>query len=113
MKPETAEEYFESLDNPVKEVAEKLRETICTTEPGFQEQLKWNVPTYSLNKNVCSIMAHKNHVNLQIMQGALLENAALLDGTGKAMRHLKFSTVDEIDTTLVKNILEQAITLDI
>lgn len=112
MKYEDTNDYIQQLDSPLKEVAEKLRTIINASSPDFVEQLKWNVPTYSLNKNICSIMAHKHHVNLQIMQGALLEDSDLLDGTGRGMRHIKFSNVDEIDTDLISNLLKQAIKLD-
>jgi hypothetical protein len=55
------------------------------------------------------IMAHSKHVNFQIFQGAHIKDAEELEGTGKDMRHLKFTALDEIN---VEKYLEQAVELD-
>ncbi|MET0043896.1 MAG: hypothetical protein ABW100_10290, partial [Candidatus Thiodiazotropha sp. 6PLUC3] len=44
-----------------------------------------------MKKNICSIIAHKKHVNFQIMQGAHLKDAQELEGTGKDMRHININ----------------------
>lgn len=112
MKFKNTDDYFQQLDSPLKEVAQKLREIITSLSSDFVEQLKWNVPTYSINKNICSIMAHKHHVNLQIMRGAELKDSDLLEGTGKGMRHLKFRNSNDVNTGLIKKLLTQAVSLD-
>lgn len=59
-----------------------------------------------------SIMAHKKHVNFQIFQGAHIKDAKRLVGTGKDMRHLKFSTLKEVTAADVEKYLKQAVELD-
>ncbi len=105
------EHYVDKLDSPLKEIVLKLRRLITNHSVGIQEKIKWNVPTYSINKNICSIMAHKHHVNFQIFRGAHIQDAGELEGTGKDMRHLKFSTLDEIEDAKIDKYLKQALEL--
>jgi hypothetical protein len=107
-----AEEYFDQLDSPIKEISMELRRIVLTFSPQLKEELKWNVPTYSMNKSICSIMAHKKHINLQIFQGAHIKDAQQLEGTGKDMRHVKFSTFNDIGGVDVQKYLKQAVELD-
>ncbi len=106
------EEYINSLDSPMKEISSALRRIVTAFSPELKEQIKWNVPTYSMNTNICSIMAYKKHVNFQIMQGAHIKDVEELEGTGKDMRHLKFATLDEVEQADVQKYLKQAIVLD-
>ena len=96
----------------MKEISTELRRIVKVFSPELREEMKWNVPTYSMKKNLCSIMAHKKHVNFQIMQGAHLKDAQELEGTGKDMRHMKFSSLGEVDETKVEKYLKQAVELD-
>ncbi|MFT5012815.1 MAG: hypothetical protein ACI9HA_001470 [Dinoroseobacter sp.] len=45
------------------------------------EAVKWNVPTYSLNKMFCSIIARSAHVNTQQFNGAQISASSLLEGS--------------------------------
>ena len=104
--------YIESIDDNLQPVVVKLRKIIKAVSENFNEEIKWGVPTYSINKNICSIIAHKKHVNLQIFQGKKLKGSSLLTGTGKSMRHLKFESVADVNLGPVKKILYQAVELD-
>ena len=110
------ETYLDTLEQQQRLLVIALRELILASAPAsapaFTEAIKWHQPTYSINKNICSLAAHKNHVNLQIFRGAELPAVALLSGTGKAMRHLKFCTTDDIDAEKVGLIIQQAVALD-
>jgi len=108
----SAQEYIDKLDSPLKEIVKELRKIVTNHSSDINEEMKWNVPTYSINKNICSIMAHKKHVNFQIFRGAHIKDVQELEGTGKEMRHLKFFTLNEVEETKVEKYLEQAIELD-
>ncbi len=103
------EKYLSKLESPVDEIARQLHGIIKNHFPEMEEALKWGAPTYSRGKNVCSIIAHKRHVNLQIFLGARIKDAQDLAGTGKDMRHLKFVSAEEIDETRVVKYLRQAL----
>ena len=106
------DKYIKKLDSPLKEIVIELRAIVNNSSSDLQEAIKWNVPTYFINSNICSIMAHKNHVNLQIFSGAHIKAANLLDGNGKDMRHIKFANKEDIDSRVIEKILAQAIALD-
>jgi hypothetical protein len=106
------DEYFDNLDQPIQDISKELRKIVLALLPVVKEELKWNVPTYSLSKNICSIMAHKKHVNLQIFQGAHIEDSRSLEGSGTDMRHLKFVSLDEIEKDVVEKCLKQAVKID-
>ncbi len=81
----------------------------------LEEDIKWNMPTYRINnKNVIAFTGFKNHFGLWFHNGSfladkhgILENAQ--EGKTKGMRHIKFSDVSQIDTTIVKEYIEEAI----
>ena len=106
------DQYFESLQDEKRLIAVELRKLINGASENIVEQIKWNVPTYSVNNSVCSIMAHKHHVNLQFFRGAELKDTNQLQGSGKNMRHLSVSKLAELDKLMVNKLLEQAIAVD-
>lgn len=108
----TVDEYIDKLDSPMKEISIELQKIVMACPSDLKEGMKWNVPTYTANRNICSIMAHKKHVNFQIFQGAHIKGAGKLEGTGKDMRHLKFSRLDAVNQSDVGEYLKQAVELD-
>jgi len=108
----SVDSYIKKFDSPIKEIVIELRAIVCRSSENLRETIKWNVPTYAINSNICSIMAHKTHVNLQIFQGAHIEAANQLEGTGKDMRHAKYTVKADIDSEQITTILLQAIALD-
>ncbi len=104
--------YIQSVNDNLKPIVKKLRGVIQDSSKEFKEEMKWNVPTYSINKNICSIMAHTHHVNFQIFQGSILKDSKLLYGTGKSMRHLRFENIEQMDIAILKKIIKQAINVD-
>lgn len=107
-----AEDYFNGLESPMKEISKELRRIVTTFSSELKEEIKWGVPTYSMKKNICSIIAHKKHVNFQIMQGAHLKDTQELEGTGKDMRHMKLYSLSEAEGEKINNYLKQAIELE-
>lgn len=108
----TVDEYIDALESPLREITEKLRSIIRETDDEIPEQIKWNVPVYSLNRNICSIVAHKKHVNFQLFLGGSLKDAKQLEGTGKDMRHKKYFMESEVKKSDVQRYLNQALELE-
>jgi len=90
-----------------------LREIVLGTE--MEEFIKWGIPVYTIGgKNVIGLGAFKSYVGIWFYQGVFLEDKAQVlinaqEGKTKAMRHWKFSSIDDIDTSLVKPYIEEAI----
>ncbi len=113
-KPTTVAAYFAGLDGEPSVIAQALRETIGERWPQLNVKLAWGFPSWGGNERVFSVMAHKDRCNLQLWSGARLAGDYLgrIEGTGKAMRHVKVYSVDEIDDELI-DIIERAVNLDV
>ncbi len=106
-------EAFYSKEHHFKDAIVLLRSLAKQTE--LEETLKWVAPVYTIdNKNVLGIMAFKEHFGLWFFNGVflkdpkgVLENAQ--EGKTKAMRHWKFSSIEEIDEKAVIQYMEEAI----
>jgi len=108
------EDYIEKHPQWENELRQ-LREVILLTN--LEETIKWGAPTYTLNnKNVVSLGGFKNHYALWFFNGALLKkNTNLLvnaqEGKTKALRQIKFTKEDVIDSSILKVYIEEAIEL--
>lgn len=112
MSSEKIESYY-AREQPFQEGIQQLREVVLQTE--LQEALKWGAPVYTLNnKNVLGIMAFKHHFGIWFFNGvflsdplSVLENAQ--EGKTKAMRHWKFTRLEQIDPAAVLAYVSEAI----
>ncbi|TXK72869.1 YdeI family protein [Mesonia sp. K4-1] len=108
------EDYIEKHPQWEHELIQ-LREVILSTD--LKETIKWGAPTYTLNnKNVVSLGGFKNHYALWFFNGALLKkNTSLLvnaqEGKTKALRQIRFTKEDKIDSPTLKTYIEEAIEL--
>ncbi|MEQ8910093.1 MAG: YdeI/OmpD-associated family protein [Vicingaceae bacterium] len=81
----------------------------------LEEDLKWGAPVYTLDgKNVVGLGAFKSYVGLWFFQGVFLKDKHGLlvnaqEGKTKALRQIRFSSLEEIDTKMVKQYVEEAI----
>lgn len=108
----TVDEYI--LNAPKgREILIVLREIINTTE--LVETVKWGIPVYTINKkNVVGLAAFKTYTGLWFYQGSFLKDESTVlinasEGTTKAQRQWRFSSVNEIDDKLVIKYLNEAI----
>lgn len=86
---------------------------VTRAAPSLEVSLKWGNLTYHAQRNVCSIVSHKRHVNLQFWRGTQLDDPrGLLAGTGKQMRHLTFEPDAPFDSRYVASLVRQAASLD-
>lgn len=112
-KPASVVAYFESLDGKTAPIAAALRKTIERRWPLLNSKLAWGVPCWTGNERVFSIIAHSEHCNLQLWSGARLADhyVGRIEGTGKALRHVKVFSPGDIDDELI-DIMERAVELD-
>lgn len=108
----TVDEYILNVEEG-REILIVLRELIRSTE--LTETVKWGIPVYTINdKNVLGIAAFKSYVGLWFYNGSFLKDVAGVlfnasEGVTKAMRQWRFTSVDEIDDSLVIKYLNEAI----
>lgn len=90
-----------------------LRNIVLSTE--MQETVKWGIPTYTINgKNVAGLGAFKSYCGIWFFQGVFLQDKHKLlvnaqEERTKAMRQMRFNSIEEIDEQIVKSYLREAI----
>ena len=91
----------------------RLRELLLGL--GLEETIKWASPVYTVNdKNVVGLAAFKDYYGLWFFHGALLfdpERRLINAQAGKtrAMRQLRFESIDELDLDLCRNFILEAV----
>lgn len=111
--PNAVQAYFDKLDEPMKSVVIALGEAVHGRGRHLKATLAWGVPCWLGNERVISIVAHARHCNLQLWAGARLADQYLgrIEGSGKALRHVKVRAVTDIDDELI-DIIDRAVQLD-
>lgn len=92
-----------------------LRALITQNFPDLTEEPKrgWNNITYRSKGLVCAISPHKEHVNLNFYKGVSLPDPhGLLQGSGKALRHVKVIKPEDIRADEITQLIQAAVDLD-
>lgn len=110
-KATSVEEYVEVHSN-FTDALLLLRTLLISTE--LEESLKWGAPVYTINgKNVIGLAAFKNHCVLWFYNGVFLKDEKQLliaaSETTKALRQMRFESIDAIDKTIVLAYIKEAI----
>ena len=106
--------YLSSYNEQIGLLARDIRNMILELVPEIDEVIKWKNLFYEQNGFVCAIVLHKDHVNLQFARGTELKDPAkMLEGTGKKIRHVKIYDSDLINTEKLKNLIIEAVNLNI
>ena len=102
----------------VQSVALALRAVVLEEIGPCQEAIfpikKWISVLYSttekrMKDNICMIVVYKDHVNLMFPRGVDLKDPqGLLEGAGKAMRHVKMLSPADVDRPGVRDLITQA-----
>jgi len=62
-----------------------------------------------IKDGICLVVVYTRHVNLGFMHGAdLTDKRGVLQGSGKAMRHLSVKKLSELDRPEIRSLLRQA-----
>jgi uncharacterized protein YdeI (YjbR/CyaY-like superfamily) len=106
------DDYIESQPNWKKELI-LLRKVLLDLQ--LEEDIKWGIPAYIYKKkNILGLSAFKNYCGIWFHQGVFLKDEAKLlinaqkDKT-KGLRQMRFTSADEIDVTIVKMYILEAI----
>ena len=93
-----------------------LRDMVFEIDPKVCEVVRlgdraatYGVGPKKMSQGYCYIMPHKNWINLGFFQGAhLSDSAALLEGGGRNMRHVKIHILDEVGRIEVATLVRAA-----
>jgi hypothetical protein len=110
----TVDAYIAGLVGWKAEVATRLRQIVLEAAPDAEESIKWAQPVYESNGPFCYMKAFKNSVNFGFWRGVELEDPkGLLQGSGKKMRHVRLTSIDDVDDAEFAGFVRQAVQLNL
>tara|TARA_Y100000758_G_scaffold167317_1_gene118818 strand:+ start:1116 stop:1481 length:366 start_codon:yes stop_codon:yes gene_type:complete len=110
-----ADGWFAALDDSIAPVAADLRSLVRKAVPDATECIKWGTPNYEKDGPICAIRSGKEFVALQFgpIGTSLKDPDGLLEGTGKAMRHVKIRAKTDLKKQLFSSWIKQAATANL
>ena len=106
----TADDWFNRAEPAQRRTLVALRGLIRSVAPNAVEEIKWNRPCYSNEKDMfCYLNSTKSYATLGFQNGASFKDPErILEGTGKNMRHIKFKQGRTPNHPAVLALLRQA-----
>ena len=103
--------WFDNLGAEQRATARELQTLVLAAAPTVAQAIKWgNLMFLHGGSHAVAIVAHRAHVNLQIFNGALFAaRFAQIEGTGRALRHLKFRYREPVDAELVTRVVKASV----
>lgn len=96
MKNSIVDEWFDTYDNPQKDLVLYIRELILSFDDRIEETIKWKSPTFMYKGNIASFNPNtKKHASLMFHTGASIPgDFPHFEGSGEVARYLKFTDRD-------------------
>ena len=103
------DEFISATNSDHSAMLTELREIISQVVPNVEEHYKWSRPVYGCPKDFCYLASTKKHVTLGFYNPSHINDPnKLLEGTGKMMRHIKLTRIEDIEKPLFTKMLRQA-----
>ena len=104
------EAWLRAVEGPERELAAAALAFVRESLTGSDETLKWNQPCWVVaGANCLYLSAQDGYVNLGFFEGAeLADPCDLLEGTGKAMRHVKVRSIDRLEEPALADLVDAA-----
>lgn len=110
------EEIVSGVSPHARKLAEKARELIRSVYPLVvevpwpkQRVIGYGVGPKKMTEHFCYISVSKNHINLGFMYGAELPDPEhLLDGTGKLLRHVRITELEQLSNLALRELVQAA-----
>lgn len=115
---DTFDDVFADADPALEATGRAARALLAGVMPGItevawarQKTIGYGVGPKKMSEHFCYIGLHKAHVNLGFFYGADLDDPkGLLEGTGKALRHIKLTSPKDLERPGLKQLVKQAST---
>lgn len=113
----TFDELLAGAEASVEEIARKLRNLILAVDPDAVEVVRlgdraatYGVGPRKMSEAYAYIMPQRTQVNLGFFSGSTLDDPeGLLEGTGKAMRHVKVSSIEDAGGPSLRRLVKAAL----
>jgi hypothetical protein len=109
--------FLEAYDRHIADLALALREIVLEEVPEAAESIYqvytvaiWFGFSEKMNDMFCYITTSSRHINLGFPRGASLPDPnRVLEGEGKAMRHVKFRELGDLERPFVRRYIRAAV----
>jgi hypothetical protein len=109
--------FLEAYDRPIAGLALALREIVLEEVPGAFESIYqvytvaiWFGFSEKMKDMFCYITTNARHINLGFPRGSTLPDPdRVLEGGGKAMRHIKFASHGDLERSFVRRYIRASI----
>jgi hypothetical protein len=108
------EVYLSGLEPRHRPVAERIV-SVVRSHAGLDIGIKWRQLTFAVGNDfdhwICAVAATKRRVNLTFHFGSLLDDhtGAFEAYGGKFVRKIGFTSADEVDDAVIRDLLTQAV----
>ena len=108
--------FLKAYDRHISDLALALREIVLEEAPEASESVYqvytvaiWFGFSGKMKDMFCYIATSANHVNLGFPRGtSLADPNRVLEGEGKAMRHIKFASLGDVERPFVRRYIQAA-----
>lgn len=106
---QTADPKVQELARTAKALIEKVMPNVVEVAWPTQNIVGYGVGPKKMSEQFCYIAVFKERINLGFYYGADLPDPEhLLEGTGNALRHVKISTVAQLENPALVKLVEEA-----
>lgn len=113
MADKTVDGYISGLESWQAEIVSQVRGIILQAAPQAKESIKWAQPVYESGGPFAYMKAFKKAVNFGFWRGIDLDDPkGILEGSGDKMRHVKLTSLEDIDAAQFADFVRQAVELN-
>ena len=113
MADKTVDGYIAGLESWQAEIVSQVRGIILQAAPQARESIKWAQPVYESSGPFAYMKAFKKAVNFGFWRGIDLDDPkGILEGSGDKMRHVKLTSLEDIDAAQFADFVRQAVKLN-
>jgi hypothetical protein len=113
MADKTVDGYIAGLESWQAEIVSQVRGIILQAAPQARESIKWAQPVYESGGPFAYMKAFKKAVNFGFWRGIDLDDPkGILEGSGDKMRHVKLTSLEDIDAAQFADFVRQAVELN-
>lgn len=98
-------EYLKKQPPEQQNIIKELRNLLFTTIPNCDEKMAWGVLAYRGGKFYLAGMKERVHMGFAICE-LLKDEMANFEGSGKTMRHLKITSLEDINKNKIVRLIK-------
>ena len=104
--PASIDEYIASFPQDVQRILQKLRTTIRVAAPAAEETIKYQIPTFTMGRNLIHFAAYKNHIGVYPAPSGIQKFKKELSVYGAGKGTLKFPLDQPIPYDLITRLVK-------